>query len=353
MVTLAGGIGHRSVGLRRGDTLESVSLQNAFGSQSLLGAQSDVGLSCVLWLPEGPPDPIAAAMWAGRVESFQAAGAVIGVIVDDAPARAGQVPPELVPALMSDPDGRIRNAIGLAGPGVAVFEPDFRLAELVEGSRLEPALAACTRIFKRSSPTAARATAAPVLILHDVLEPELSAALIDYWEAGEKTVNRVMTPDGQRIESDGHKRRRDVWLDDPGLQQEVAARLSRRVVPQLLKAFDFKASNYQRLRIGCYDSANAGAFGRHRDNIAAATAHRQFAMSLNLNTGQFEGGELWFPEYGRQVYEIGLGGVALFSCSILHEALPVISGRRFGLFSFLSDADTVPLNLEPLDMNPL
>ena len=48
-------------------------------------------------------------------------------------------------------------------------------------------------------------------------------------------------------------------------------------------------------------------------------------MSLNLNTGDYEGGKLWFPEYGRQVYEIGRGGAALFSCSILHEALPVIT----------------------------
>ena len=76
-------------------------------------------------------------------------------------------------------------------------------------------------------------------------------------------------------------------------------------------------------------------------------------MSLNLNTVEFEGGELWFPEYGRQMYEIGLGTAALFSCSILHEALPVISGRRFGLFTFFSDPDTLPLNPEPLDVNPL
>ena len=353
MSVVAGGTGRRSGGLTRGDTLESMSLQNAFKSQSLLGAGSDVGMSCVLWLPEGPPDPIAAAMWAGRVESFQAAGAVIGVIVDDAPVRAGQVPPELVPALMSDPDGRVRTAIGLSGPGIAVFEPDFRLAELVEGNRLEPALAACTRVFKRSRPTPVNTSAAPVLIVHDVLEPELCAALIDYWEAGEKNFDLAMTSDGRKVDSDGYKRRGDVALDDLGLQREVAARLSRRVSPQLFKAFGFKAAKHERLAIGCYDSTDAGAFSRHRDNIAPITAHRQFAMSLNLNTGEYEGGALWFPEYGRQVYQMGLGGAALFSCSVLHEALPVISGRRFGLFTFLSDADAVPLDREPLQWGTL
>ncbi len=31
------------------------------------------------------------------------------------------------------------------------------------------------------------------------------------------------------------------------------------------------------------------------------------------------------------------GGAVLSSCSLLHEALPVNSGRRFALFSFLGD----------------
>ena len=340
MSALEGGFGHPPEGLSRGDTLGSVSLPDSQGTKMHLGAHSNIGLSCVLWLPEARPDPIGATMWAGRIESFRAAGAVVYIVVDDAPAAAGQVPPALVPALVSDPDARVRRAIGLAGSGIAVFEPDFRLAELIQGNRLEVALAACSRAFERSAPATQRTTA-PVLMLHDVLEPELCTALIAYWEGGEKTINQVVTQEGSGIESGGLKRRGDVWLDDPALQEALGVRLSRRVVPQLFKAFNFKAAKYQKLRIGCYDSADAGAFGRHRDNTTPLSAHRQFAVSVNLNTGEYEGGKLWFPEYGRQVYEIGLGGAALFSCSILHEAMPVIAGRRFGLFGFFFDADAV------------
>ena len=325
-------------GLSRGDTLASFSLPDAQGTPMHLGAHSNIGLSCVLWLTGGRPDPIGAAMWAGRMESFRESGAIVYVVVDDAPDAAGQVPPALVPALVSDPGAKLRQAIGPTGPGIAIFEPDFRLAELIEGNRLDVALAACTRAFERSGPTTQRATA-PVLMLHDVLEPELCAALIAYWEAGEKTINQVVTPEGSGIESGGLKRRADVWLEDPVLKKAVGQRLSRRVVPQLFKAFSFKAAKYQKLRIGCYDSADAGAFGRHRDNTTPLSAHRQFAMSINLNTGDYEGGKLWFPEYGRQAYEIGLGGAALFSCSMLHEAMPVITGRRFGMFSFFFDAE--------------
>ncbi len=92
------------------------------------------------------------------------------------------------------------------------------------------------------------------------------------------------------------------------------------------------------LRIGCYDSANQGFFGAHRDNTTPYTAHRRFAMSLNLNDGDYEGGCLRFPEFGPDLYAPGAGGAVIFSCHLLHEALPVTKGRRFAVFSFLSGA---------------
>jgi predicted 2-oxoglutarate/Fe(II)-dependent dioxygenase YbiX len=44
-----------------------------------------------------------------------------------------------------------------------------------------------------------------------------------------------------------------------------------------------------------------------------------------------------FPEFGRQLYRPEAGGALVFSCSLLHEAVPVNRGRRFGLFTFLHD----------------
>jgi predicted 2-oxoglutarate/Fe(II)-dependent dioxygenase YbiX len=61
-------------------------------------------------------------------------------------------------------------------------------------------------------------------------------------------------------------------------------------------------------------------------------------MTLNLNTGAYEGGELRFPEYGRELYRPEAGGAVIFSCSLLHEALPVTRGKRFAMFTFLTDA---------------
>ncbi|MBL8709410.1 MAG: 2OG-Fe(II) oxygenase, partial [Rhodospirillaceae bacterium] len=71
------------------------------------------------------------------------------------------------------------------------------------------------------------------------------------------------------------------------------------------------------------------------DNLSPSTADRRFALTINLNTPEYEGGELVFPEYGPERYSPPAGGAILFSCSLLHEALPVTKGARFTLLSFL------------------
>ena len=90
--------------------------------------------------------------------------------------------------------------------------------------------------------------------------------------------------------------------------------------------------------IACYDAERGDYFRRHRDNQTPATATRRFALTLNLNSDEYEGGELVFPEYGNDRYKPPTGAAVLFSCSLLHEALPVTSGQRFALLSFLRDA---------------
>ncbi|MNE90306.1 Fe(II)-dependent oxygenase superfamily protein [compost metagenome] len=88
--------------------------------------------------------------------------------------------------------------------------------------------------------------------------------------------------------------------------------------------------------MACYDSEEGGHFRAHRDNTTKGTAHRRFAVSLFLNSG-YEGGFLRFPEYGGGLYSAPPGGAVVFSCSVLHEATPVISGRRYMFLPFLYD----------------
>jgi predicted 2-oxoglutarate/Fe(II)-dependent dioxygenase YbiX len=134
------------------------------------------------------------------------------------------------------------------------------------------------------------------------------------------------------------KRRRDVVVDDLPLYERLRERVGRRVLPEIRRAFGVQISQMEAPRVGCYDASDGGWFRRHRDNTTKFTAHRLFAMSLNLNTSEYEGGALRFPEYGRLTYSPPAGGAVVFSCSLLHEALPVTSGRRFGVFTFFHDA---------------
>jgi predicted 2-oxoglutarate/Fe(II)-dependent dioxygenase YbiX len=69
-------------------------------------------------------------------------------------------------------------------------------------------------------------------------------------------------------------------------------------------------------------------------------------VSLFLNAGEFEGGQLRFPEYGNATYAAPTGGAVVFSCSMLHEATPVTKGKRYMFLPFLYDDAAANLRTE-------
>ena len=88
--------------------------------------------------------------------------------------------------------------------------------------------------------------------------------------------------------------------------------------------------------VGCYDAADGGHFRPHRDNTTLGTAHRRFAVSINL-TDDFDGGEVSFPEYGPQGFKGPKGSAVIFSCALLHAVSQVTRGRRYAFLPFLYD----------------
>ena len=179
---------------------------------------------------------------------------------------------------------------------------------------------------------------APVLIIPELFPAADCRAFIELWEASDKTSGTVVSAgtDFNTVKEQS-KRRQDVFIpDDHPLLHRVTRAVTERVGPEILKAFQFRIEIMEGVRIGCYDAVDRGFFRGHRDNTTRATAHRRFAVSVNLNTGEYAGGGLRFPEYGPGVYCPDRGAAAVFSCSLLHEVLPVTAGRRFGLFTFFS-----------------
>src|SRR5829696_8491629 len=92
----------------------------------------------------------------------------------------------------------------------------------------------------------------------------------------------------------------------------------------------------ERYIVSCYAAEDGGHFRPHRDNTTKGTAHRRFAVSINLNE-DFEGGEVSFPEYGPRSYKAPPGGAVVFSCPLLHAVSKVTRGRRYAFLPFLYD----------------
>ncbi|MDB5496501.1 MAG: hypothetical protein JWP28_532 [Phenylobacterium sp.] len=180
---------------------------------------------------------------------------------------------------------------------------------------------------------------APVLIVPRVFEPELCQRLIALYQAQGGAPSGVMRDvDGRTVGVlDNFKRRRDVTVADPALQRELMGRVSRRLAPEIAKVFQFRATRIERYLVACYDAVEGGYFRPHRDNETLGTAHRQFAVSINLNAEAFEGGDLRFPEFGRRTYRPPTGGAVVFACGLQHEATPVTRGRRYAFLPFLYD----------------
>jgi len=185
---------------------------------------------------------------------------------------------------------------------------------------------------------------APVLLIPNVLNRSACAALIERWHRlghDEGSVNSIV--DGEEVRRVYHdmKKRRDHAIQDEALLKTLVGVIGRRIAPELDKAFGFNRFRFDRFIVTCYDAERGDYFRRHRDNSSPSTADRRFALTLNLNSEEHEGGELLFPEYGGHRYRPGTGAAILFSCSLLHEALPVTRGQRFTLLSFLRNPEPV------------
>ncbi len=180
---------------------------------------------------------------------------------------------------------------------------------------------------------------APVLIVPKVLDRDDCDALIARWQKDNEeglVTTRIDGKDTRRVDPD-MKKRRDHQVKDPALDRWLTDLVGRRIAPELVKAFYFQRFRFDRFVITCYDAERGDYFRPHRDNSTPDTQARMFALTLNLNTEDYEGGGLRFPEYGPEAYRPRSGDAILFSCSLIHEALPVTKGRRFTLLSFLRD----------------
>lgn len=242
-----------------------------------------------------------------------------------------------------DADGAVSAAYGVPqGKGrVVVLDPALRVIRSVETeAQIASALASSVLDAVSELPWVeprVLLAQAPVLLVPRVLSSEVCEHLIEVWrtcgnqETGVETSEHRTRTNALRSEL---KRRRDHTVTDESLLKMLARVVGRCVLPEVRRAFSYPATRFEGFKIVRYDAAAGGFFRAHRDNLSPATAHRRFALSLNLNEA-YEGGELSFPEYGPIRYRPAAGEALLFSGSLLHEVTEVSSGERFALLSFL------------------
>ena len=241
-----------------------------------------------------------------------------------------------------DPEGGVHDAYGMdaaSEPSVLVLDPNVRVAAVHRSCAPDEVedIAEAVSALAAEEPAEPAPRHAPVLLVPGALDEALRDRLIAVWHAADPVATGVETmADGRRVEAlDAlRKRRRDHVVTDPALLRTLTSHVGRRVIPEVQKAFAFSATRFEGFKLGCYTADDAGFFDAHRDNLSPATAHRRFALSINL-ADDFEGGELYFPEYGRHLYRPDPGEALVFSGAHLHEVRPVTSGRRFVLLSFL------------------
>lgn len=243
-----------------------------------------------------------------------------------------------------DSDRNVARRFGVEGwRGSLVFDANMRFVAAVPlddaSGHLDAALAVIESMPAAPVPRTIQGQA-PVLIVPGVFDGDLCRRLIDYFEITggrpsgfmDEKAGRTFTVRDHRVKS-----RIDSTVKDETLRGEIVRHLLERIRPEVRKAFASDFTRIERYIVARYDAETNGHFSAHRDNTTTGTAHRKFAVTINLNAEAYEGGDLRFPEYGRDTYRAPTGGAVVFACGLMHEALPVTAGRRYAFLPFLYD----------------
>lgn len=177
----------------------------------------------------------------------------------------------------------------------------------------------------------------PILLIPNVFDQQNCRDMIEVWDKQGNQESHFMRSEGERtygVVDHQVKIRRDHFIRDETLKTGINRIFQKRVYPEIKKCFNADVFEYEHFKVACYDAETGGYFRPHRDNVSPGIAHRQWALSLNLNSEDYEGGYLRFPEYGPQLYKPATGSAIIFSCSLMHEATDVTQGKRFVLLSF-------------------
>ena len=246
---------------------------------------------------------------------------------------------------------------GLTGDRLIIafaMDSNLRIIERIEhaaGKSLTDFLQQIRSVYQREASHAPQVLQqqAPTLFIPRVLDTDLCGELIALFEKDGGKPSGVAHIEGDKALwrlDPSVKMRRDIYIKEGVLLEIIKGILIRRALPEIVRCFNYRVTQHEMFKLVRYDASTGGYFRPHRDNESRDTQHRRFAMTLNLNTGDYTGGQLRFPEFGPDLYQPERGGALVFSCSLLHEVLPVTAGSRYVLLGFFfGDAEKI----QPVD----
>ncbi len=336
-------------GFTRGDRIPDIERLNHAGEPRML-YDLQVGQPIMLLLFDNAEAPDTRAALSALARDDHNWGQITRVaLIHGTPAQCSHLcngeSPELT--MLAD-DGAV--ATYLLGPKSAgqrlitafALDANFRVIERIEhgiGENLAGFLQRLTAVYQNEVPRNPQTLnqQAPVLFIPRVLDARTCSDLIAFFEKEGGQPSGVAHIEGNKIhwqQDPSVKMRRDVYMKEGIWLERIKELLARRVLPEIKRCFNFQITQHEVFKLVCYDAKTGGYFHPHRDNESRDTQHRRFAMTLNLNTGDYSGGQLRFPEFGPDLYQPERGGALIFSCSLLHEVVPVTSGERYVLLGF-------------------
>jgi predicted 2-oxoglutarate/Fe(II)-dependent dioxygenase YbiX len=302
-----------------GVTAEGVfySVEEQFGRPAVLilvGIEAVRGLSSAI------------AEIARCLDQFAARDADVMLMVDDNPSRLWPSGPPPVRTIDCG-DFLRRCGVRARQSLLLVLDRNMRIAMRAPLEEHADVVAACLDCLDRLPRETPRDVCqpAPAIVLPNLLSRNFCARLIDLFESSvtiDGTVSRTDADCNNRnVVDHGKKCRRDMRIaPEDDLHQTLENLLLGRCAPEIAKAFQVKVSHIDRILVSRYDDSGGW-------------------FSVNLNTEEYEGGHLLFPEYNDHRYRPPTGGGLIFSAAVLHEATPVTSGCRYVLLTFFhSDA---------------
>ncbi|MEP1743587.1 MAG: redoxin domain-containing protein [Kangiellaceae bacterium] len=286
-----------------------------------------------------------------KENSLRELGANIVVISADANAefnRQAKANLQLTFPVLADPAGVTFAGFGLERNGsidlrVVVLSPDRRVRSFIDFP-METNIANLIRIQLKNAisiyETSLQSPHPPILIIPNVLTAKECDLLVKQFESkGDLIIGGQPTDNTQDYKFPVYDQNRQDRINHMIADKKIISFLEEKMLklvnPMIKKAFSFDVQKREPFFILRYVKGRSGLAIGHRDNQMPATAHRRFAFTLNLSSGNYSGGNLTFKEYTNRGYDSSPGTAIVFSSSLLHEVEEITEGVRYCLITHL------------------